>query len=204
MATVVVGTFFLYVSMHVDNPFLSQLVFGYFIFILSYVVSLVLTAREAKTKGDVVLNSLPLKRKEIVKGRYITMLLYTLGIGAFIFILGTVMAFFVGISLGGTAPNIFTVLLGCSFVLLFFSVYLPVQYHNIGKVQIFSSIFYMFFILGPYFFSRYAGGLFTTRFFEMLFSLDLVVTSFIVFAFSCFLYFLSYGVSVKIYKRKEF
>jgi ABC-2 type transport system permease protein len=204
IVTILVGAIFVFGGMNAGSYFLSQFFFGYLIFLLVYVVSIILTGKEVKTQGDIILNSLPLKRREIVKGRYLTMLLYALGIGVFVLVLGNLIHIFMGNTFDGAPPNIFTILLGSSFVLLFFSLYLPFQYYNIGKVQLFSSLFYMVFILGPYFLSRYQGTLLETDFLQMLFSLDLVVSSFIVFAFSCLIYFLSYKISVKIYKMKEF
>ena len=200
----IVGILFTFVIMSQEVFFISQLAYAFLAFVFPYVASMFLSQHESKSQGDVVVNSLPVKRREIVKARYYTLGVYSLGINILMFVLSTLIGVFMSDSFRGSPSSIFTIFLAIAFTLIFFSLYLPFQYYSQGKVQIFNGIFYLLLMLIPNILRRYGQKIMATKFFNVLVSLDFVILSFVLLLFSLLLYALSFGISTIIYKNKEF
>ncbi len=201
IAQLIVGGIFTFVGLSIEDPFGSQLLFVFLIFLLTYVSSMFISVRESKTQGDIILNSLPVKKGEIVKARYLSMILYGVIIGGFILIAGIIADVFMK---NINTASIFSIIFGVSLTLIFLSVYLPFQYYNIGKAQIFNALFYMILILIPNIFNRYKVSIMDTDFLKCILSLDFIQISIISFGLSLLLYGCSLIVSIGIYKNKEF
>ncbi|SMB85101.1 ABC-2 family transporter protein [Desulfonispora thiosulfatigenes DSM 11270] len=198
---VIVGGIFAFVGVTMKEPFLSQIVFVFLVFLLTYMSAMFISVREAKIQGDIILNSLPVKKGEIVKARYLSLFFYSIIISGYIYVVG----FFTDIFMGPVNfPNFSTILVAISLSLMFLVFSLPFQYYSIGKVQIFNGIFYMCLILIPNIFNRYRDDIFETDFVKYLLSLDFTIVSIILFALAIALYVFSFTVSLTIYKNKEF
>jgi len=200
---IVVGLF-TFVGMSIENAFFSQLFFSFLIFLFTYAASMFLSVWESKTKGDIILNSLPVKRNDIVKARYLTVLIYTLVASFIVFLLSNLVHIFMATEFRGNPSSIFTIFLSIGINLLFFTFYLPFQYYSIGKVQIFNGIFYMLLILAPNFLSKYREFIMKTSFFKYISSLNFVPISFVFLIIAVLFYIFSFVVSINIYRSKEF
>lgn len=205
---IVIGVFGLFYSIlgyKTKNFILSQIYFGYIIFFLTYVMLMYSINFDEKSKADIVLNSLPLKRADIVKARYISYFIYPLIFGGVLFII-TKLLHTLKISeyTNGTPLGLFSLLFIVSITLVFLSFYLPVYYLGIGNAKTINQIFYLFLIMAPGLIRRLTRNIDFTRFVELLNKLDFRLITLSILGFSIILYLLSLELSKRIYKAKEF
>src|SRR5699024_8291503 len=132
-------------------------------FTMLYFVSVWISQKDLKNKGDILLNSLPVKRKDIVGGRYLSIFVYILLITIYIFIISHIATILTKDILPGATMSAFSLLLVIGLSLIFFSIYLPFQYYNIGKIQAFNQIFYILLIILPTILGRYLDKIMTSR-----------------------------------------
>ena len=87
---------------------------------------------------------------------------------------------------------------------LFLSVYLPFEFYNIGKVQVFNSIFYILLILLPNLVRKYVNEIVNSKIFRTLMKLDFNTFTMVLLGVSIISYVISLNISKGIYDKKEF
>lgn len=198
------GAMLAFSIMSYDELFLNQLSFVFVIYIFAFFGHLFLAKHEVKTQGDIILNSLPVKRREIVKARYLTIIIYSLIIGMFFFITSHLISFLIGVEFPGNPLSLWTILLTIGLTLLFFSIYLPFYYHSIGRLQLFNIGFFMFLVLIPNLFQKYFDEQIIFSFFQRLMAFNLLIIGSLLLLMSLVLYYISLNIATKIYESKEF
>ncbi len=168
-----------------------------------YVLIIRMSVNDMTSDVDPLLISLPVKRFQIVKSRYISLLIY-------IFLISLTVLLSSNISRLLFASNnraIFTIiemLFSISLILLFLSINIPLQYYDPRKTQIFNALLYGFIILTPNLLSRFDISLVNNTLVQKLFSLDLKLIAPMVLIISLLIYLGSLFISNAIYRRKEF
>lgn len=205
---IVIGVFGLFYSIlgyKTENFVLSQIYFGYVIFFLTYVMLMYSINFDEKSKADIILNSLPLKRADIVKARYISYLIYPLIFGGVLFIITNLLhTLKISEYTNGTPLGLFSLLFIVSITLVFLSFYLPVYYLGIGNAKTINQIFYLFLIMAPGLIRKLTRNMDFTSLINFLVNEDLKIISLSILGFSIIFYLLSLELSKKIYTAKEF
>ena len=80
------GIFSGYVGVDTVDIYKSKVIYGFAIFIMIYMITIFSTQHEAKTKVDMMLNSFPVNRYDIVRAKYISMGFYILAISGIVFL----------------------------------------------------------------------------------------------------------------------
>lgn len=186
------------------DTFFAKILFGTYIFMFIYLIPLLLTKNDANVNIDIILNSLPIDSKDIVRARYISILLYTIIISLGFFIAYNMTSTIYSEIIGSITMKISNLLFLMGLSLIILSLYLPFHYSSIRKAQTFNQFFYitLFFI-----------QVITLKYSEKILSIDKIkyivnmdsnkfVPVFI--GFGIVLYLLSLQLSKSIYKRKEF
>lgn len=203
LLSIVVGILFAYVGAVKTVGFVSQIIYIYIVVFLVYLGLMFMSYKESKAKSDIIFNSMPTKRAEIVKSKYLTVLLYLLMIVSIIYLGSNVFAIFIDSGLG-EAVKIVNILLVLGISLFFISIYLPFEFYNIGKVQIFNTIFYVLLFLTPNIITKYGNKIVDSSIFKMIIKFNFTSIAIILLGFSIILYIISIYISIAIYKRKEF
>lgn len=178
-------------------------VYFFAILVPIYILVIRVSINDMTSKADSMLVSLPVKRFQIVKSRYISLLIY-------IFLISLTVLLSSNISRLLFASNnraIFTIiemLFSISLILLFLSINIPLQYYDPRKTQIFNALLYGFIILTPNLLSRFDISLVNNTLVQKLFSLDLKLIAPMVLIISLLIYLGSLFISNAIYRRKEF
>lgn len=201
---VIAGLMFAYAGTTYIMVYKSQIIYGYGIFVLLYIGLMFLTQRELKAKSDMIFNSFPVKRNDIVRARYIVILLYLLFVSAIIYIGSNIFMFSLSPAIIGEPATIMDILFIVGLCLMFFSLYLPFEYYNLGKAQFLNSIFYMIMILLPNIMNRYWDKVFASNLFHRIIQLDFKSITYILIGVGIIVYLLSLQLSKKIYRSKEF
>lgn len=199
---IIIGLIFAYVGTAQREAYISQIIYTYIIILLMYLGLMFMSYKESRAKSDIIFNSMPVKRTEIVKSKYLTILLYLLLIVGVVYIGSNIFAIFNGAL--RKAAKIIDILLAVGLCILFISIYLPFEFYNIGKVQVFNSIFYILMILLPNVIRKYGNKIVNSSIFKMIMKLNFKSVAIILLGFSILLFIISLYVSIAIYERKEF
>jgi len=201
--SIIAGLLFSYISSRVPTEYGSPIILSYGIIILGYIGLMFAGQKEIRAKSDIIFNSFPVKRNEIVKAKYMSIILYLLLISGIVYIGSNVFAILAsnGTTTGARLREILFVL---GLFVLFLSVYLPFEFYNIGKVQVFNSIFYILLILLPNLVRKYVNEIVNSKIFRTLMKLDFNTFTMVLLGVSIISYVISLNISKGIYDKKEF
>jgi len=202
----IIGGTFALTGLSIDNIFKSKIFYPFLAFAMVYFVSIWISQKDLKNKGDILLNSLPINRKDIVEGRYLSIFTYILLITIYIFTISHIATILTKDIFPGATMSGLSLLLVIGLSLIIFSIYLPFQYYNIGKIQVFNQIFYILLIILPTILGRYLDKIMTSRLLIYFMNLNLSLNGIIliILGLGIVLYLISIQVSIIIYKHKEF
>jgi hypothetical protein len=198
------GILFGYIGVSIDHVYKSKLVYGFAMFIMVYMVSMFSTQYDVKGKTDMMLNSFPVDRYDIVKSKYISMGLYILFITGVVFLSSNISRIIFNTTIAGNPATIWDVLFIFGLSLVFFSIYLPFHYYNVGKAQVFNQIFYIILILLPNIISRFGNKIGSTEIFQGIINMDWEIVILMFVGVGIIMYLISLQISKNIYKGKEF
>ena len=155
-----------------------------------------------KNKSEVVLNSFPIDRKDIVRGKYVTLIIFILISCIFTFLFTNVIKV-LGLKSEGMAANIWDIIVAISILLIFYSIYYP-MYFKLGDLRMFNSILWMLVFVGPTILAKIGKRFVTEDLITKLSSLNLKQIGILVFIFSIVMYVISLQISKKLYMTREF
>lgn len=201
LISTIVGLLFSYISSRVPTEYGSQIILSYVIIILGYIGLMFVGQKEIRAKSDIIFNSFPVKRDDIVKAKYVSIILYLLLISGIVYIGSNVFAI---LASNGTGARLREILFVLGLFVLFLSVYLPFEFYNIGKVQVFNSIFYILLILLPNLVRKYVNEIVNSKIFRTLMKLDFNTFTMVLLGVSIISYVISLNISKGIYDKKEF
>lgn len=191
------------------NGLLSKdLLIGNIIYVLSiiiftFVVVIYVNGFDDKYKSEVILNSFPLDRRNIVRSKYITLIIFILISSAVIVALTNVLPMLLNID-GRASANIHTVIIAANVLLLFFSIYYPI-YFKVGEgLRTFNTILWLLLMIGPNLLVKALKTLDQRKLLEILAHIDLDKINLYFLGISLIIYYLSLQISKKIYVKKEF
>ena len=198
------GILFGYIGVSIDHIYKSKLVYGFAMFIMVYIVSMFSTQYDVKGKTDMMLNSFPVDRYDIVKSKYISMGLYILFITGVVFLSSNISRIIFSTTISGNPATIWDVLFIIGLSLVFFSIYLPFHYYNVGKAQAFNQIFYILLIILPNVISKFSKKIENTEIFQGIINMDWKIVILMFVSIGAIMYLISLQISKNIYKGKEF
>jgi len=191
------------------NGLLSKdLLIGNIIYVLSiiiftFVVVIYVNGFDDKYKSEVILNSFPLDRRNIVRSKYITLIIFILISSAVIVALTNVLPMILNID-GRASANIHSVIIAANVLLLFYSIYYPI-YFKVGEgLRTFNTILWLLLVIGPNLLVKALKTLDQRKLLEILAHIDLDKINLYLLGISLIIYYLSLQISKKIYVKKEF
>src|SRR5699024_5000328 len=107
-----------------------------------------LIKEEEKTK-DLILKSLPIDKRDIVLARYLTVLIYILSISGIIFLSPFLFSFLYDGSIAGKLIPLSVLLYNVVIIMIFMSLFLPIQYLRRKISSVINVIVYLVIALSP-------------------------------------------------------
>lgn len=184
----------------VDLPINIMYILG--IIMLVFISVIYSIGYDDKNKSEVVLNSFPIDRVDIVRGKYVTLIIFIL-IGSVFTLLFTNAIEALGLKSAGRPADIWDIVAAMSLLLVFYSVYYPL-YFKLGDLRMFNSILWMLVFVGPTILVKIGKRFVTEDLITKLASLNLKQIGLFVFIFSLVIYFISLQISKKLYMTREF
>ena len=189
----------------IQNNIIGGIIYIYLVFFLSYYCGIVIFGYDEKAKSDVLINSLPVNRKNVVISRYIFLLWYPIMLSLIIYgysrFINT--TFLREISQGRVFSSL-EVLFTIIVVTLFMSIYLPFTYLSIGKVKAFNQIFYLVLLFLPWVATQLLRTQISKDVITKLQSINTMGIGVGVFISTITIYIISLFISIRLYERKDF
>ncbi|NLJ79299.1 MAG: ABC-2 transporter permease, partial [Tissierellia bacterium] len=172
--------FISWAGLNIDTPLLPvNLLYILSIFMISYFSVMSANGYDHKNKVDVVLNSMPIHRKDIVKGKYAMLPIYTITHFLLIFLLTNILIF-IGIGRSGKAARLWDLITAMNILLIFYSIYFPIYFKSENGLLVFNQIIYMLIILIPSMMSRFAPAILQMGIVRSLIEIDIKNVSMII------------------------
>lgn len=190
-------------TMITEIKFVQNFVFSYAVIMLVYISILDSSYRDIKNKSEVVLNSFPIDRGNIVKGKYMIMILYIIMYSMSMWIVSKI---FMPIIHGGESQLeiLWVLLIVTTINLMFFSVYYPLYFKSEDGLVTFSQVFRLIIIVLPSVLSRYIKKFPMDRIIYFVEKVGNIKTWIFLLVVAFVFYYISLQISKKIYKEKEF
>ncbi|NLI89106.1 MAG: ABC-2 transporter permease [Epulopiscium sp.] len=184
-------------------PFIPNIiVYTFSIFMAIYFSITISTSHEEKNKGETLLNSMPISREDIVKGKYILPLVYLLIYFIIIYILTNFLSL-MGIGKNAGVVSTGELIASMNLIFLFYSIYLPAYFKSENGMAGFNQFFYMVIIILPSISSRFSKYLSENKFIGRLSKLASVGNNLILLIIIVTIYIISLQISKQIYINKE-
>jgi len=173
-----------------------------------YILLLNSFAYEDKNKSEIMLNSLPISRSDIVLAKYLSILVY-MGLATVSYISSNLIVKALGISVNIVQLSLEGMTAAFLAVALMTSIYLPI-FFKFGyiKARLFNLLIFLLFFFGPpllvnvYNNPKYQNSILS--FIEGLATWKDWQIAAILFGFSLLILAISYWISINIYKNREF
>ena len=190
-------------GIYLDEGFKSNYAYAFIMIVGLFTVNATLAAKETKLKSDALIISLPLRKFDIVRARYLTILIYIFALLGTIYLTSNAGKVLFK-DMPGNALGFIEILIISSVIIVFFSLYIPFQYHNHKNAQILGAILYMLAILTPNVLERFDINIDDLSAIKKLLAMEYGGLGFILMGLGLILYTTSIFVSKEIYEAKEF
>lgn len=168
-----------------------------------FLVNTVVGTKESKSKSGSLMISMPVKKFDIVKSRYLAMIIYIFGILGIMYLISNIGKVLFN-NMSGSPLGLVGIFIISSIIIILLSFYLPFQYYNLKSAQFFSAILYLLVINIPNIIKRFNISIDNFSFIEKVLSLNFEIAGLILFVVCLVLYLISSFVSKGIYETKEF
>lgn len=168
--------------------------------VLAYYPHIYVTGKDWKYKSDILLNSLAIKRNDLVSAKYISVFIHIILSTLIVFSYTNLVKGF----LVGSPMSYIDVLLTISILIIFFSVNLFMTFLSIGKAQYFNQVFYIVLILLPTLVSRLIDTTTLSSKLSYIANFNLTTILVVIFLLSLVIFLASMRFSQIVYNQKEF
>lgn len=187
-------------NLPVDLPVNIMYILGIINFVFVSVIYSI--GYDDKNKSEVVLNSFPIDRKDIVIGKYVALLIFIFISCISVFLLTNIIKG-LGVKPDGRPADIWDIVAAMSLLLVFYSIYYPL-YFKLGDLRMFNSILWMLVFVGPTILGKIGRKLESKGLLKGMASLNIRQITLFAFIFSILIYYISLQISKKIYMTREF
>lgn len=185
-----------------DHP-VANILYVLGMVILIFISVIYTNGYDDKYKSEIILNSFPIDRKDIVRGKYISLIIYII-IACSAVLIFTNIILKIGIITNGRSANIWNAIFAANISLIFYSIYYPF-YFKLGEgLRSFNTILWILMTVGPAIIGKSFKKLEEIGYLEKILSIDINKINLYLFIFSLMMFYVSLQISKKIYTRKEF
>ncbi|HFL3828452.1 TPA: ABC-2 transporter permease [Clostridioides difficile] len=187
----------------VPNHPISSILYMLGMIMLIFISVIYTNGYDDKYKTEIVLNSFPIDKRDIVRGKYLTLIIYIIiGCGAVLIFTNIFMVSDIGVNSKGA--SIWNAIFAANVSLIFYSIYYPF-YFKIGEgIRSFNTILWIIMTVSPAIISKSMKSLEKIWQLEKILSIDINKINIYLLIFSLLIFYISMQVSKSIYLHKEF
>lgn len=200
---VVYALFIAAMGLVMPDPLVSTFLYVLGMLTLIFITVIYTNGYDDKYKSEIVLNSLPIDKENIVRAKYMTLILFIIMSCSAVLIFTNIILKLGVVSIGKGA-SIWNVIFATNISLIFYSIYYPI-YFKVGEgLRSFNTILWILIAIGPSVLSKLMKGLNTTGYLEKIIAIDINRINIYVLIISLFMFYMSMKISEKIYRTREF
>ena len=185
-----------------DHP-VANILYVLGIIILIFVSVIYTNGYDDKYKSEIILNSFPIARRNIVRGKYTTLVIYII-IGCSAVLIFTNIILKLGIITNGRSASIWNAIFAANISLIFYSIYYPF-YFKLGEgLRSFNTILWILMTVSPAIISKSFKKLEEIGYLGKILSIDINKINLYLLIFALIMFYISLQISKKIYMGKEF
>ncbi len=200
---VIYALFIAAMGLVMPDPLVSTFLYTLGMLTLIFITVIYTNGYDDKYKSEIVLNSLPIDKENIVRAKYMTLILFIIMSCSAVLIFTNIILKLGVVSIGKGA-SIWNVIFATNISLIFYSIYYPI-YFKVGEgLRSFNTILWILIAIGPSVLSKLMKGLNTTGYLEKIIAIDINRINIYVLIISLFMFYMSMKISEKIYRTREF
>lgn len=200
---VVYALFIAAMGLVMPDPLVSTFLYTLGMLTLIFITVIYTNGYDDKYKSEIVLNSLPIDKENIVRAKYMTLILFIIMSCSAVLIFTNIILKLGVVSIGKGA-SIWNVIFATNISLIFYSIYYPI-YFKVGEgLKSFNTILWVLMVIGPSVLDKLMKGLNTTGYLEKIIAIDINRINIYVLIISLFMFYMSMKISEKIYRTREF
>lgn len=200
---VVYALFIAAMGLVMPDPLVSTFLYVLGMLTLIFITVIYTNGYDDKYKSEIVLNSLPIDKENIVRAKYMTLILFIIMSCSAVLIFTNIILKLGVVSIGKGA-SIWNVIFATNISLIFYSIYYPI-YFKVGEgLKSFNTILWVLMVIGPSVLDKLMKGLNTTGYLEKIIAIDINRINIYVLIISLFMFYMSMKISEKIYRTREF
>lgn len=156
-----------------------------------------------KSKTEIIINSLPIERKDVVRGKYLALVLFIIfGTGAVL--LFTRILPILNFVDSDKHPSLCVAIFAANICLIFYTIYYPF-YFKVGEgIRSFNTVLWILVVAGPVIIGKTIKKIDATIYLEKTTSIGIIKLNIFLLILNIFAYCISMQISKKIYLRREF
>lgn len=191
------------IAIFVDNAFISNYFYGLGIFGNYFFVSNAIYTGELSSKSDALIISLPVKKFDIVKSRYLTMIIYIFSTLCIMSLTSFIAKKLFSNALGNPL-SLMGAFVIAGIMIVFTSIHIPFKYYDHKSSQFLLGIMFMLVASSGKIIDRLSINLGNSSLINKLLTMNFVKIGVTLLALALVLYLISMFVSKGIYEAKEF
>lgn len=188
-------------SIEADNSLPMNMIYLSMMIMLIFMSSIYVNGYDDKNKSYIVFNSFPLDRREIVREKYLFLLVCII-INCFSIIVFTNIVR--GILGGGIVSTGWDFIAAMNISIIFFSIYYPFYFKIEEGMMVINQIIWVLVAVGPSLLGKIANRLEGTRVLDWILSLNMRQINLYISIFAFAMYFVSLQISKRLYLEREF
>lgn len=203
----IIFAFSIFVSMHGTKvagiKFIQNMIYSYAVFMLAYISVIDNIYHDIKNKSEVILNSLPVSRGDIVRGKYLILIVYII---IYSLSMGLVNKIFMPLIYGGESQLqiLWSLITIGTISLIFYSIYYPLYFKSEDGLMTFNQVFRILIIVFPSALGKFSKKLPMNKILNIITKVKIERIGIFLLVLAFIVYYISLQISKKIYMKKEF
>lgn len=193
--------------MGLRSPSLSGIVYILGMALFAYIFMLYANGYDDKNKGEIIFNSMPVKRSSLVLGKYLDIIFFIIFAGIIFMASSEIMKVLFAassVNITGRSALISDAVYALTALGIYFSLYFPFYFKLGGlRLQAFNQITYMLFILMPYVISRIFTKYRDNKIVSSIMNINLENLKIILVLAAALIFLLSLMISISIYNSRD-
>lgn len=184
------------------NQAIANLLYILAMMSLVFVLVIYTNGHDDKNRSEIILNSLPIDRANIVRAKYLTLIVFiAFATGIISLFSKIVSALYFEINGGVSLWNIILVF---NISLVFYSIYYPLYYKVGDGIRLFNTVLWIVMIMGPSLISKTLKKIIERGYSDRILALDINRLNIYLLLISLIIFYISLQISKRIYLDKEF
>ena len=200
---VIYALFIAAMGLVMPDPLVSTFLYTLGMLTLIFITVIYTNGYDDKYKSEIVLNSLPIERENIVRAKYMTLILFIIMSCSAVLIFTNIILK-LGIASTGKGASIWNAIFATNISLIFYSIYYPI-YFKVGEgLSSFNTMLWILMAIGPSVLTKLMERLNNIGYLEKIIDIDINRINIYVLIFSLIMFYMSMKISEKIYRTREF